>query len=50
MVATRDIARIVGRTGAPLAEVNRQLIEAANANGGRDNITVAVLELFGSGA
>ncbi len=50
MVSTREIARIVGHPGVPLPEINRQLIEAANANGGRDNITVALLELFGPGA
>jgi len=50
MVATRDIAQLVGGNGAPLAEVTRQLIGAANANGGRDNITVALLELSGPGA
>jgi protein phosphatase len=50
MLTTRDIAQIVGRPGTSLAEVNQQLIKAANGNGGHDNITVALMELFGPGA
>jgi protein phosphatase len=50
MVTTKDIGRIVGQPEVPLPEINRQLIEAANGNGGHDNITIALLELFGPGA
>jgi PPM family protein phosphatase len=41
MVDDQSIARIVG-SEAPLEQRVGQLIDAANANGGRDNISVLV--------
>lgn len=49
MVRDDDIADIIGR-GASLAEAARSLIDAANENGGRDNITVVLFRLEDDGA
>jgi PPM family protein phosphatase len=43
MVDDDDIAKILG-TDAPLEQKMGQLIDAANANGGRDNISVLVAQ------
>lgn len=44
MVRERDVARLLSETG-PLSERGRALVEAANAAGGRDNITVVLFSV-----
>ena len=45
VVADDRIASILGEGGTPLDQVCRRLIDAANAEGGPDNITAMVLEV-----
>lgn len=46
MLKDNEIHRII-RESADIEEAGRRLIEAANANGGRDNIAVVLVEPFG---
>jgi len=45
VVADDQIATLLGTPGVSLEEVCQRLIDAANANGGPDNITALVLEV-----
>jgi PPM family protein phosphatase len=45
VVADTEIARLLSDRTRSLAEVCRQLVDAANSGGGPDNITVVVLEV-----
>lgn len=49
MVADMDLAAIMG-AGAPLEDIARKLVETANQNGGRDNITAVLFALEDDGA
>ena len=46
MLKDNEIRRII-RESADIEEAGRRLIDAANANGGRDNIAVVLVEPFG---
>ena len=46
MLKDEEIHRII-RESADIEEAGKRLIEAANANGGRDNIAVVLVEPFG---
>ncbi|MBD5452574.1 MAG: Stp1/IreP family PP2C-type Ser/Thr phosphatase [Lachnospiraceae bacterium] len=46
MLKDKEIHRII-RESADIEEAGRRLIDAANANGGRDNIAVVLVEPFG---
>jgi serine/threonine protein phosphatase PrpC len=46
MISEAQVAEILAE-GGPLDEAARKLIDAANANGGRDNITVVLFRLEG---
>jgi serine/threonine protein phosphatase PrpC len=48
MVAEADMARVVGEA-ASLADAARALVDEANRNGGRDNITVVLFRLESDG-
>ena len=48
MVSEDDMAAILARAGS-LADAARELVEAANRNGGRDNITVVLFRLESDG-
>ncbi len=43
-VPEAEIGRVLGTPGLPLAEICQQLVAAANADGGPDNITVVAVE------
>jgi protein phosphatase len=45
MVSDREICEIIKRNRNRIDQLPRKLIEAANAGGGRDNITVLISEV-----
>lgn len=45
MISTDAISAIVAQE-KPLAQINRELIEAANKSGGHDNITAVMMQVF----